>query len=80
MLYELLTGTTPLDLAKTGPSLFDVIKSIREKEPPRPSIHLTELGDQLATIAAQRKTEPAKLLKLLRGELDWIVLKALEIC
>ena len=51
---------------------------IREEEPPRPSTRLSDSGEALASIAAQRHTEPAKLAKLVRGELDWIVMKALE--
>ena len=51
---------------------------IKEEEPPKPSTRLSESGEALASIAAQRQTEPAKLAKLVRGELDWIVMKSLE--
>ena len=51
---------------------------IREEEPPRPSTRLSGSGEALVRISAQRKTEPAQLARLLRGELDWIVMKALE--
>src|SRR5260370_33936134 len=51
---------------------------IKEKEPPRPSTRLSESGATLAAISAQRHMEPAKLTKLVRGELDWIVMKTLE--
>ncbi len=51
---------------------------IKEEEPPRPSTRLSESGEALASISAQRHMEPAKLTKLVRGELDWIVMKALE--
>jgi serine/threonine protein kinase/tetratricopeptide (TPR) repeat protein len=79
MLYELLTGTTPLDRATLGgASLLDVVMRIVTEEAPRPSDRVCGLGERLATIAAQRKTEPAGLAKLLRGELDWILLRALE--
>ena len=55
-----------------------MLRMIREEEPPRPSTRLSDSGEALASIAAQRHTEPAKLTKLVRGELDWIVMKALE--
>ena len=48
---------------------------IKEEEPPRPSTRLCDSGEALASISAQRHTEPAKLAKLVRGELDWIVMK-----
>src|SRR5262249_5113865 len=51
---------------------------IKEEEPPRPSTRLSDSGEALASISANRHTEPAKLTKLVRGELDWIVMKALE--
>ena len=51
---------------------------IREEEPPKPSTRLSDSGEALASISAQRHMEPAKLAKLVRGELDWIVMKALE--
>jgi tetratricopeptide (TPR) repeat protein len=59
-------------------ALADVLRTIREEEPPRPSTRLSESQDSLASTSAQRHTEPAKLAKLVRGELDWIVMKALE--
>ena len=51
---------------------------IKEEEPPRPSTRLSDSGEALASISAQRHMEPAKLTKLMRGELDWIVMKTLE--
>ena len=51
---------------------------IREEEPPQPSTRLSDSKDSLPSISAQRHTEPAKLTKLVRGELDWIVMKCLE--
>src|SRR5437879_10707778 len=51
---------------------------IKDEEPPKPSTRLSDSGEALASISAQRKTEPAKLTKLMRGELDWIVMKCLE--
>ena len=55
-----------------------MLRMIREEEPPRPSTRLSDSGEALASISAQRHMEPAKLTKLVRGELDWIVMKALE--
>jgi serine/threonine protein kinase len=79
LLYELLTGSTPLTRQRLKESaLLEVLRVIREEEPPRPSTRLSESKDSLPTISAQRQTEPAKLTKLVRGELDWIVMKALE--
>jgi serine/threonine protein kinase/Flp pilus assembly protein TadD len=79
LLYELLTGTTPLDRKhlKAG-ALLEVLRIIREEEPPRPSTRLSESKDTLPSISAQRQTEPAKLARLVRGELDWIVMKAID--
>jgi serine/threonine protein kinase/Tfp pilus assembly protein PilF len=79
LLYELLTGSTPLEKQRLRSAAFsEMLRMIREEEPPRPSTRLSASGDQLPSISAQRKTEPAKLAKLVRGELDWIVMKALE--
>jgi WD40 repeat protein/serine/threonine protein kinase len=79
LLYELLTGTTPFTKERFRRAAFDEIRRIiREEEPPRPSTRLSESKDSLPSICAHRQTEPAKLTKLLRGELDWIVMKALE--
>src|SRR4029434_3538915 len=79
LLYELLTGTTPFDKERFKKAAQDEIRRIiREEEPPRPSTRLSESNASLPSISAQRHTEPAKLTKLVRGELDWIVMKALE--
>jgi eukaryotic-like serine/threonine-protein kinase len=79
LLYELLTGTTPLERdALTGLAYPDILRRICEEEPPGPSARLKELKDALTAISAQRKTEPKALTKLVRGELDSIVMKALE--
>src|SRR5262245_31101528 len=59
-------------------ALDELLRIIREEEPPRPSTRLSQSGEALATISARRGTEPAKLGQVLRGELDWIVMKALE--
>ncbi len=79
LLYELLTGSTPLTRKRIQEVAFlEVLRAIREEEPPRPSTRLSESKDSLPAISAQRQTEPGKLMKLVRGELDWIVMKALE--
>ena len=78
LLYELLTGTTPLERKRFKEAAWDEIRRmIREEEPPRPSLRLSST-DTLPSLATFRHTEPAKLKKLVRGELDWIVMKALE--
>jgi len=94
LLYELLTGTTPFDKERFKQVAYDEIcRIVREEDPPKPSTRLSELSSRLASrveaesrsqsttlasVAAQRHTEPAKLTKLVHGELDWIVMKALE--
>jgi len=79
LLYELLTGTTPLTRDALRQAAFgEVLRRIREEEPPKPSLRLSTSREQLPAISAQRKLEPEKLTKVLRGELDWIVMKALE--
>jgi tetratricopeptide (TPR) repeat protein len=78
LLYELLTGSTPLERGRLEKAaLLEVLRLIREQEPPRPSVRLSS-SETLASVAALRSTEPAKLTKLVRGELDWIVMKCLE--
>jgi WD40 repeat protein/serine/threonine protein kinase len=78
LLYELLTGTTPLERQRFKQAAFqEVLRLIKEEEPPKPSTRLSD-SSTLPSVAAQRKLEPAKLTKLVRGDLDWIVMKALE--
>jgi eukaryotic-like serine/threonine-protein kinase len=78
LLYELLTGTTPLEKKKIAKAAYDEIRRmIREEEPPMPSTRLST-SESIASIAAHRHTEPSKLSKLVRGDLDWITMKALE--
>jgi serine/threonine protein kinase/WD40 repeat protein len=79
LLYELLTGTTPFDGKRLQKAAFDEIRRIiREEEPPKPSTRLTTLGESLSAVSARRKTDPKKLSALVKGDLDWIVMKALE--
>jgi eukaryotic-like serine/threonine-protein kinase len=79
LLYELLTGTTPFDRQRFATAAYDEIRRIiREEDPPKPSTRLSTLGAELATVSAKRKSEPAKLSALVRGDLDWVVMKALE--
>ena len=78
LLYELLTGTTPIERKRFKEAAWDEVRRmIREEEPPAPSTRLSST-DTLPSLATFRHTEPAKLKKLVRGELDWIVMKALE--
>jgi serine/threonine protein kinase len=79
LLYELLTGTTPLDRKRLRRAAYaEMLRIIKEEEPPRPSTRLTESREALASAAAQRRTEPTRLQKEVRGELDWIVMRCLE--
>jgi serine/threonine protein kinase len=79
LLYELLTGATPFDKERFKKAAHDeILRIIREEEPPKPSTRLSESKGSLSSISTQRQTEPTKLTKLVRGELDWIVMKALE--
>ena len=78
LLYELLTGSPPFarkELEKKG--VLEMLRVVREEEPPRPSTKLST-ADALASLSANRGTEPKKLTGILRNELDWIVMKALE--
>jgi eukaryotic-like serine/threonine-protein kinase len=78
LLYELLTGSTPLDRKRLRQGAFlEMLRVIREEESPRPS-HRLSTTEELPSIAACRNSEPRKLRGLVRGELDWIVMKALE--
>ncbi len=79
LLYELLTGSTPFDRERLKGAAFDEIRRlIREVEPPKPSTRIHTLGDTSATVSANRKSDPGKLSRLFRGDLDWIVMKCLE--
>jgi WD40 repeat protein/serine/threonine protein kinase len=79
LLYEMLTGTTPFDKERFKEATFDEIRQIiREVEPPKPSTRISTLGNVASTVSTQRRTDPKRLRQLCRGELDWIVMKALE--
>jgi serine/threonine protein kinase len=80
LLYELLTGKPPIDASELLAGGFDEMRRIiREKEAPKPSTRLATFGDEeIRTIAKARHTQPKTLGFLIRGELDWIVLKSLE--
>jgi len=79
LLYELLTGTTPFDKAQLSQANYEEIRRIiREEEPPKPSTRISTLGQAATTLSTQRKSDPKRLSQLFRGELDWIVMKALE--
>lgn len=79
LLYELLTGTTPFTSQELRSGAYaEIQRIIREVEPPKPSTRLSHNTDTLASVAARRHTEPKKLGTMVRGELDWIAMKALE--
>lgn len=80
LLYELLTGTTPFDSETLRQASYDEMRRIiREEEPPRPSTRLSTLErGALSTVSERRGAEPRQLSQLVRGELDWIVMKALD--
>jgi serine/threonine protein kinase/TPR repeat protein len=78
LLYELLAGETPFDKQRLRAAAFDeVLRIIREEEPPKPSTRLSS-SQSLASIAANRHLEPKKLATIVSGDLDWIVMRALE--
>jgi serine/threonine protein kinase/tetratricopeptide (TPR) repeat protein len=78
LLYELLTGSPPFDPARLKKAALDeVLRVIREEEPPTPRARLAA-ADTLPAVAARRGVEPARLVKLLRGDLEWVVMKCLE--
>jgi tetratricopeptide (TPR) repeat protein len=76
VLYVLLTGTLPLDTSLRNQPLDEVLRKLREEDPLRPSARVS--SGCSAVTAAGRGTEPAQLVSLLRGDLDWITMKALE--
>ena len=79
LLYELLTGTTPFPKKELDEAAFDEQRRIiRENDPPRASVRISSLGETATAVAEHRKTDVRKLHQLVRGDLDWIVLKTLE--
>ncbi|HEX5050832.1 MAG TPA: serine/threonine-protein kinase [Planctomycetota bacterium] len=76
ILYEMLTSTLPFD--PRALRLQDIARVLRNTEPPTPSTRITSLGDAAAIVAAQRRTSIGSLRRALRGDLDWIVMKALD--
>jgi len=79
LLYELLTGTTPFEKERLAQAAYDEVRRIiREEEPPRPSARISTLGQTLTSISSKRQTDPKRLEQTIRGELDWIVMKAME--
>ncbi|WP_165067749.1 protein kinase domain-containing protein [Paludisphaera rhizosphaerae] len=79
VLYELLTGTTPFDATTFREAAFDELRRlIREDDPPKPSTRLGSLGETLTSVSADRRTEARRLDRTIRGDLDWMVMKALE--
>ncbi len=78
LLYELLTGTTPFERKRLrSAAMLECLRIIREEEPQKPSTRLST-AEQLASVAANRGLEPKKLTGVVRGDLDWIVMKCLE--
>jgi serine/threonine protein kinase/formylglycine-generating enzyme required for sulfatase activity len=78
ILYELLTGTTPLDRQRFQEApWYEIVQLIKEEEPKKPSTRLSGSAT-LPSVAAQRRLDPAQLTRIIRGDLDWIVMKALE--
>ena len=79
LLYEILTGATPFDSERLRSVAWgEIQRIIRDEEPLAPSSRVSTLGNQLSTVARERGTEPARLSSQLRGELDWIVMKAMD--
>jgi eukaryotic-like serine/threonine-protein kinase len=77
--YELLTGFTPLDKQQLRQAAYsEMVRLIKQEVPSKPSTRLTQSQETLANMAALRRTEPARLKKELRGDLDWIAMKALD--
>jgi serine/threonine protein kinase len=79
ILYELLAGALPFDSTRLRQAGFEgILRLLREEDPPRPSTKVSSLGERTAEIARSRRTEPRRLAGQLRGDLDWIVMRALE--
>jgi tetratricopeptide (TPR) repeat protein/serine/threonine protein kinase len=79
LLYEILTGTTPFEGRQLGEASFDEVRRvIRDVEPPAPSTRISTLGERARAIAERRRSDPRRLRHEVRGDLDWIAMKALE--
>jgi hypothetical protein len=79
LLYELLTGTTPIDRSRMDSAGYNEIRRIiLEEEPPIPSNRISTLGNRISTISGMRQIEPSRLTSSIRGDLDWIVMKAMD--
>lgn len=79
LLYELLTGSTPFDAERLKAGALDqILKIIREEEPPKPSTRVLESGDAISDISRHRNIEPSRMRQTLKGDLDWVVMKSLE--
>ena len=79
LLYELLTGTTPLDRNRLQQAAYgEICRIIKEEDPPKPSNRISTLRETLTAVSEHRKTEPKKLAAIVKGDLDWIVMRALE--
>jgi serine/threonine protein kinase len=79
LLYELLTGTTPFDAERLRRAGYDEIRRIiQEEEPARPSTRVSTMGQAATVVSARRQSDPKGLSQLFRGELDWIVMQAME--
>lgn len=79
LLYELLTGSTPLEIDQLRKAGYaEIQRLVKEAEPQRPSIRLSTSGEKLTAIAKHRSVAPDRLSALIRGDLDWVVMKALE--
>ncbi len=79
LLYELLTGTTPVDdRSLVGKALVDVVRMIREQDPKIPSRRISDSQDSLSSVSNSRQSDPRKLPNALQGDLDWIVMKSIE--
>tara|TARA_R110002072_G_scaffold273219_3_gene433761 strand:+ start:52998 stop:55784 length:2787 start_codon:yes stop_codon:yes gene_type:complete len=79
LLYELLTGTTPFDNTElVTKGVVEMVRTIREDDPPKPSTRISTLGDEALQVASMQRSDAARLGTKLRGDLDWIVMKCLE--
>ncbi|QDS90193.1 Serine/threonine-protein kinase PknB [Rosistilla ulvae] len=79
LMYEMLVGATPFDRERMDSAGYDELRRIiREEDPPKPSKRLSTLNDALSTVATTRRLQPIRLAATIRGDLDWIVMKALE--